>query len=705
MNEELTFLIKRTLAAKKPGYFHLGKGRDCRRIAFTGSDLIRIDNSQFRWFPTEENLNSKLSPQTKDGLMESWVAGDRDPLTWISTFHELSDEEKKQIGRNIDEDEIINTFFYCLDGFLFERNEEAASAEGNSLPSEMVLQQYQTIQSTVAKSKRTLPCLDELLVLSGIEITNGEKPNNWAKAQVLNLVDGFRTLDEILEESPFPPHVVWNFLHESLLEGLLLKQRFPEFSAIHPGSLNPADRKKFCQRLEAAIPVASSPTGLLEMVAEIHRLDNNFDALISTGLRIVDSHRIKRNIEAAIETLDTYIDLAPDPERLHDLRQKMMTDHANDLLNQGDLDRARRWLREAIDSTDDDQLRLALIGSYKDASMQIREGARIATKLYRSGQSRRALRLLDSLEALHPENEEMQQIRVEFLIDHGEVEASEEALTRMAARLAREGRLKRARKVANSVAKIRTRKKSKALRWITPFIQNLPRLIALVFFATLISLIVISEAKLQKLIVSAAAIPPAEWREQARPWLLLVPEGPWKHGLNTAAELVDERERDIQQDFATKAKSLLSSAKRNRRLGYHQKSKEKLALAEQHGAIDEVRELRSLWEIADKNARALRQQADKARSAGDLEKCHQLLRTLIERFPSNDATSRAMFPVEITSEKGTTLHFEGEPYSLPAIIDLHPFKPIQIELEKEGRKTLYVLTADGPPRRKLPAPK
>ena len=54
---------------------------------------------------------------------------------------------------------------------------------------------------------------------------------------------------------------------------------------------------------------------------------------------------------------------------------------------------------------------------------------------------------MDSLEAL-PDDEEMQQLRLEFLIDHGEMEASEEALKRMASRLANEGRINRARKVA-----------------------------------------------------------------------------------------------------------------------------------------------------------------------------------------------------------------------------------------------------------------
>ena len=152
-----------------------------------------------------------------------------------------------------------------------------------------------------------------------------------------------------------------------------------------------------------------------------------------------------------------------DPENDEWIESKiaLMSELAHHLISQGDVEFGRRWLRDAIEQSDDDQMRLDLIATHSEPQQQMREGVRMATRLFRSGDRRRALRLIDSLEALHPDCTEMQQAKVEFLIDHGEIEATEEALTRLAARLAKEGRLQRAKKVAKSVAKLRAEHKEK----------------------------------------------------------------------------------------------------------------------------------------------------------------------------------------------------------------------------------------------------
>jgi len=705
VNEELNQLLNKTLIAGNPGFFHLGKGRQCRRIAFNGSALVHDSDSKFHWFPCDSSFHSRLNGKLQTGLLETWAAGDRYPLQWLSNLTEFDTDGQARIGEILTFQEVLNSFLYCDDGFLFERSEEANQTVGFKLAARDLLDQIHHTQESMVKCNEALPCLDELPIRSAITKSKSEDGRNWINQQILNFVDGFRTFDQILKDSPFPAHITWRTLHEASLEGMILKQRFPEFSGVHPSSLDSNERKIMCQRLEDAVPMAASPVGLLELIAEIHRLENDTDNQLKTVMRIVEAHQAVRNVEDAIDVLDQYVEIDPDPESMQNLRQQMVIDHAMDLLSQGDVDRGRRWLRDAIDCTDDDQLRLALIGSYKDISLQIREGARIATKLYKSDQRRRALRLMDSLEALHPDNEEMQQIRVEFLIDHGEVEASEEALTRMAARLASEGRIQRARKVARSVARLRSEKNSRRPRWLPKITQYWPRFLLLLFFATVVSLVVITEARLQQLIVKAATIPPSDWREQARPWLLLLPEGPWKKGLHSAAELVADREQDMNQDYASKAKSLLARAQRDRRLGFHTRAQDQLSLAEQHGAMKEVRQMRESWKIEDEEAQILRKEADLASSKGDLEECHRLMRKLIEKYPSNDATAHSVFPVEIDSEPGTQVVFEGVSREVPTVIDIPPFKPIKIRLEKEGRKASYVITSDGPPRQFLPSPK
>lgn len=708
MKEDLRDLLNKVIEAGKPGYLHIGKGLLCRKITYTGKKLTFPEFSDFRWFPTSEILHRSLTDSTRGGLIKSWGSGDRNILKWLPSLQGFHSEELKKIKRDIICKELIHTFYYCDDGFLFERIPQATSQplqdETDGILAETLIETLDSIQSDITRSRSIFPAFDELLIRSNSINSEEASSETWLQQQVLNMVDGFREIKQLIEDSPFAPHETWNILSLAAKSGSILKQRFPEFSGLQPRSLNNQERERLQSQLDQAIPMAASPVSLLEIQAEIHLSNNNQSLYQETQLEIVTAYQRSHKASQAIETLDQIIQSKPDNHKLNELRQSLVIKFAKDHLANDDLDQGRRWLREAIDSSDDDQLRLDLIASYKNPSDQIREGTRIATKMYRGGLNRRALRLMDSLEALHPENEEMQQLRLEFLIDHGEVEASEEALTRMAARLAREGRVNRARKVARSLSLMRNGKTEKKSTWFSTLRPFIPRFIILIFFASIISAVVTAESKLQKLIASATTLPPTDWRDNARPWLLLLPDGPWKSGLNSAVELVKDRELDLAQDYASRTRNLLEEAHKNRRLGFTKRAEENLKLAEEYGAFKEVRKLRNSWSQEDLAALNLKKRAIQARAQGDLEECHRIQWELIQRFPANDASLDLLFPIMIDSDPGTMIRSSGKSQSVPAMIDAHPYKPFQLQLIKDGRITDFVLTADGPPHRRLPAP-
>ena len=139
-------------------------------------------------------------------------------------------------------------------------------------------------------------------------------------------------------------------------------------------------------QLKQALPVAANPVALLHLKASTQQLLGDDEAARQTHLQLLNLYRESKCLNEAIEVLDQVSTGESGKSDLADLRQKLVIELAEQYLSAGDFDLGRRWLREAIDTSDDDQIRLDLIATYKNSSDQIREGTRIATRLYRSGQ-------------------------------------------------------------------------------------------------------------------------------------------------------------------------------------------------------------------------------------------------------------------------------------------------------------------------------
>lgn len=708
MKEEFHSLLKHALQGGKPGFFHLGKGPFCRKFAFDGS-IIRFQASDvLQWFPSSTEVLQRLNHEELNLLLKEWQTGDHTSSNWFSKLPKQAAEDERDLWQALLQDELVNTFCYCKDGFLFERNPNIPSPDDDkstiTITAEELVERSKEMTDSLHDTAYLFPSADEVLIQSSLGQGTTPAVHLWVRNQVFDLIDGFRDLHEIVSDSPFAPHVTWTILADGVKQGTLLKKRFPEFESCHPLTMGTKEQELLLSQVQQSLPLAASPVMLLELIATLYKLLGDHEASLNTQLKIVDTHREAKRQKEAIDVLDQVITNESANPDLAELRHNLVIDLAKQSLSAGDLDQGRRWLREAIDTSDDDQIRLDLIATYKNTSDQIREGTRIATRLYRSGQTRRALRLMDSLEALHPDNEEMQQLRLEFMIDHGELEASEDALTRMASRLAKEGRINRARKVARSLSQLKKSRRETHRNWIPDLLRFLPRFSLLVLFITIVSLVVLAESRLQTLITSAETLSPADWRDDARPWLILMPEGPWKSGLNSAAALVADREKNLVHDYASQKAQLLADARKFRRMGLHERSMEMLKNAERHGALEESKSLQSEWEKEDRQAAFLKSSAEKALSLGDLDATHQYLRKLIQEFPAHDETLNLRLPILIDSDPGTIVSTGGKSLPVPALIEIHPFNATTLQLQKDGKNSEYVITADGPPQRFLPSP-
>ncbi|MEE2858074.1 MAG: hypothetical protein VX949_11865 [Planctomycetota bacterium] len=707
MNIELKKILDQKIRQKTPGTFHLGSGRAARKVLFDGEFFQFADGQSPLHYPASDLWQEHLAVDRLDSLLARWYSETRDIELLLSPVEELDPAIRTEICLNQACWVLVDTFLSCGEVFLFEEAARESIEFSKGIHSKPMLSELTQQLELVETALSILPSEQELLLLSPLGVKARDEHHCWIFSRIGMLIDGFRTIREIEADSPFSWTWTRHHLAEAARSGWVLKKKFPELSRVQLDQLDASARSELLEQLEQATPMAVEPVKILDRLRRLHRVSGDQDAIRSVEIRLVDAHRAAREPESAIAILDHLLAEKPEDEEASEIRIEILVERADQLLAGSQPEEGRRYLRRAIEVSDDDQLRLRLIASHDNPTMQIREGLRIASLLHRNSHRNRSLRLVDSLEALHPESEEMQQARIDFLLDHGEEQASEAALERLAARQAAEGNILRARQIADSVRKLRRKrgvedqqsiKGRVALGRIRQFCMLAP-------FIAIAIILSVAEFSLQGVIASAETLPPEQWRQQARPWLQWLPPGPWKEGIESAAVLVDERSKDSQRNYASAAQDALQDARGARLLGNHLQARQKLETAIQFGAAAQAKQLLANWRQQDRDAAELRILVEKARDMTDLPAVRRWSLLLLEQFPSNDATMGLTIPVRIESGAQTRMVTEsGELIDLPTWIEIPPFGSRMVTLDLGGRLSEYVITAQGPESIVLPRP-
>lgn len=707
MNTELKRILDQKIHLKTPGTFHLGTGRFARKVLFDGEFFQFASDQTPLHFPVSDLWQEHLDPPQLDSLLARWYSETRDIELLLATVEELDPAICTELCLSQACWVLVDAFVSCGEIFLFEEVAADPIEISKGIHTKSLLSELNQQLELVDTALSILPSEQELLLLSPMGVHARDEHHCWFFSRIGMLIDGFRTIREIESDSPFCWTWTRHHLAEAARSGWVLKKKFPELSRVQLDQLDSSARSEMLEQLEQATPMAVEPVKILDRLRQLHRISGDQEAKRSVEIRLVDAHRSAREPESAIAILDHLLEGKPGDEEASGIRIEILVERAEQLLAGSQPEEGRRFLRRAIEVSDDDQLRLQLIASHDTPTMQIREGIRIASLLHRDSHRERSLRLVDSLEALHPENDQMQRARIDFLLDHGEEQASEAALERLAARHAAEGNIQRARQIADSVRKLRRKrgvedqqsKKGRiALRRIRLFCMVAP-------FIAIAIIISVAEFSLQGVIASADTLPPDQWRQEAQPWLQWLPPGPWKEGIESAALLVDERTKDSQRNYASAAQEALQDARGARLLGNHLQARQKLETAMKFGAATQAKQLLANWRQQDRAAADLRILVEKARDVTDLSAARRWSLLLLEQFPSNDATMGLTIPVRIDSGAQTRMVLEsGERIDLPTWIEIPPFGSRKVTLDLGGRLSEFVITAQGPESIVLPRP-
>ena len=707
MNPELKKIIEEKIAQKSPGTFYLGHGTDAQEVRFDGTSFFLQQEHSLRWFPASNDLCANLAPTLLDSLLAGWYVEPRDLGNLLGDIPTLNEKQRNEILVAQRNEELIESFLLSGEIHLFEPEQGNGPCSENGVAAGPFQQLLEYQIDISQQSNKVLPSAAELLVLSPSGVSARDQNNSWAFSRIAMLIDGFRTIHEIETDSPFSPSATRHQLAMGAQNGWVYKTNFPELERIQFDTMDEESRAEIRDQLEVATTMAADPILILEKLHQLHNNAGDQEGIKSTEMRIVEAHRCARNPEVAIELLEKLIAENPRRKDARELLTQIQVGLGEELLSGSQPEEGRRYLRSAISSSDDDQLRMRLIASHENISLQIREGVRMASLLYRNSKQERAICLIDNIESLHPDSDEMHRAKIDFLLDHGENEAAEQALKKLAAELASLGSLKQAREVVESVRRLRRKNDQRDNHWNhgQRALRRVRQLILLLPFLIITALVAKTEFELQKVIADADTMAPHLWKQEASPWLRWLPPGPWKVGLENAANLVEERSVDQKLTYSTAAQEALQRAHHARILGHVDEMNEELQKAARFGAGTESKSLARQWQREDQQAMELRNLVEAARKRTDLAEARRLTIELLQQHPANDASIGLTIPIKIQSDRNTFLIDKtGNAIALPCWIEVEPYRSRTVILEREGRRSEFVISTQGSETVSLPGP-
>lgn len=705
IDPDLIKSLEDKISKRTSGTFYLGRKPNTQEIGFDGSSFFSKNKPTLRWFPSLLASHSKLSSLQLDNLLSNWYSGAKSLKVLLAETDSFAEE--KNTTNKVHADEMIENFLLASECHLFQSGKNDVKNSSVQISTQRFQEMLAERSNLCQRNHEILPSSSELLVLSPSGVSARDHNKSWLFSKIAMLVDGFRTIEEITTDSPFSPTTTLNQLATAAKDGLVFKTTFPELDGIDIKKVKETDHDQIVQQLETAIKMAADPIMILDKLLQLFKCSGDTELAHSTEMRMVEAYRCARNPEAAITRLEKIIATQPHRNDAKTALIGTLVDHGEELLRASQPEEGRRYLRKAINCSDDDQLRIRLITSYENLALQFREGIRVASRLYRDSKQDRAISLIENLDEIYPDNEQFQRVKIDFFLDHGEIEIAEDNLKRFAAKLAADGNLQEARNVVGSIEKLRRKKDPQGKRWTRgqKALRRIRQFVLVLPFLIFCGLIIKTEFALQNVIANAESMTPENWKKQATPWLRWLPPGPWRIGLEDAAALVEERIIDQKRTYSTAAQEALSRARQARILGNAIECDRELNKASKFGAAEEAKLLAKKWQQEDKQANELRRLVDLSRQRGDFPETRRLSLELIRKHPANGATVGVTIPIKITSAPGTYIVADtGETRALPCWIEITPFRSKNIVLKKGNKRSEFSISAEDSENMALPAP-
>ncbi len=588
-------------------------------------------------------------------------------------------------------------------------------------------------EEAIAFIDAMVPSRKEVFVLTEKGMALRISPDvSYGTKRILELIDGFRSLAEIIRDSSFFEFYILATIATALQEGQIKKTIVPEIRDVAIGRLDPEEAERLVPTFRQAIKLSVDEIGVREKLALLYeRIGNAEEAVIQYNFIGDALYRMKK-IAKALRAFQRALELKPQDLMLSEKMARIYQECAEVEIEAGKRAEALALLRAAVKMRPDIPglferlLALHIAAKEVQAVSELCDG--VVARCRAKGDLAPALRLLQTVIDALPDESLFRKKRINIYLDFGKPREAEAELEELARMEVERGRPERAQPILEKILKINPERDDirkriykltgRVARRVKPRRTVSPTRIAIFLSLVAAGYQVWSYVALLPLRRNTMAH--AEAVHPVRVSLVKTPREEGLAALGTSADRYEGRfplsififeAREIgkkARDSATRiaadrdrAKNeIFTSAMRQAEKGNQEEAVEKLKAllvgpqddpwrARATQAIDQI----DSYEL---DAEDLRSQVDALVEIGDWENVYQTVRQIVDRYPLSRAAVQVELPVVVnTIPPGARLKSKGNLLGLtPQRIRIHPGQPMEVEAEADGytarRETISV---------------
>ncbi len=729
MDSRLVTVLEKALASGEIGSLFIGQGRKMRQVFLSGNEVYLVDaGREIRFLPLPFVIDGSVVPSTElDIVLGRFGSSPKSLAKLLDEDYDLSDEQKDELRSKETIEEALMILEAGGDRFVFEAGtvpEEVLLPDEDAplgITNPEFLGAFRQRVHERELIERIFPHPEEMPVLTGEGSSERQRNRQWLFARIADLVDGFRDLRRIRKDGLFFPHLTEKLLAAAVRRNWVRKKRFPEFDGLRFDKLRPEQLADLAQRLVEAIPMAVDEVPLRRHLISILERQEDRGPVVAQLIAVGDQLAGRREWASALESYRRATQLAPRSPEACGRLARLLEHFADEALADGNAETARRHLEEALPlRAHDESIQLRIVQSYaEDDRAAARTAARLAGMLHQDNQGERALRFLRLVLQTYPTSDVIRKTFINFLLDHGMAEQALRELEMLARELLVRGHAQDARQIFEKIIRIDPNRVPKELRAklrARPTLPPAPKrprrtrrrrpVLYLVVLALCVATIYQSwlwvlggefeqraDAILQEPIPRVGTQEHVELRNRWQKLLTEVDEVRSQHPVQvTTLRLGESLDTWINelQGLEHAAQTYLSDLV------------DRARLAELRGSVDEARGIyRELarvsadprWSVLAREkleelegvhsaANDLRARSEVARSEGHRHEAFRLVRELVDRYPSAEASAGALLPVRIVSNpSGADIEIDGKVVgTTPLVVELSPYTSIEIRL-------------------------
>ncbi|MBN1422864.1 MAG: PQQ-binding-like beta-propeller repeat protein, partial [Planctomycetes bacterium] len=565
---------------------------------------------------------------------------------------------------------------------------------------------------------RSIPILDEVFVVS---IPTASTPGRtfyaaYIEASTLKLVDGRRTVREILSVSPFFESVVLQVLVGLLARGAIKKTRLLEIAGIQLQKLTPAKAQEVLPLYRRVVRHAHNELEIRLALAHILHVAGQRDKAIEEYCAIGDATARHGRYDEALPVFEKARELSPNAQGVIARIRSACVASAHEAVARKDKPAAELSLRRAIEVCPEDldlYVRLlAVLAPSRDVKKLTEIADAASARSRASGDPRLGVTVLETIARAMPDDPTWRIRRANLLLDLDRKDEAIQEMFTVATALREKGDAERGAVVLAKLERLAGDRED-VLRAIRDFRRALPQTpkpkrkkhrirLAVVALALIViayqgvSYIAYTRVERQVDVAEAAEAPAtarqahevfvrahetsARYRDFRSRW----PASVWAIAAGGRIAAATERARKASELRDEIREASFRRADKLRELGDHEGARIAFSNLLREGFDDpwHAEALAALDKILSGEAQAeeLALRAKEAETAGRFEDAFRAARQALDKFPASRSAASLSLPIEVTTDPAGARVWVGgtETGPAPCVIHIPHFQPVEV---------------------------